>query len=101
MPPGRHFSCTSCLNSFLLRTWPFDHRYLRRVERVRMRRVLVVGIFLAGTLHVYAAHRLSVSQLEQRLAADMAKHHSDADIAQQLGNFELTERLTDKTLQQI
>jgi VWFA-related protein len=66
-----------------------------------MRRVLVVGIFLAGTLHVYAAHRLSVSQLEQRLAADMAKHHSDADIAQQLGNFELTERLTDKTLQQL
>src|SRR6185437_14115190 len=81
--------------------WPLNRRYLRRPERVRMRRLFVVGFIVAGAVPVFAAHRLSVSQLEQKLAADLAKHHSDADIAQQLGNVELSERLTEKTLQNL
>jgi VWFA-related protein len=66
-----------------------------------MRRLIVVGLIVAGSLPAFGAHHISVAQLEQRLAADIAKHHSDADIAQQLSNFELSERLTEKTLQDL
>ena len=66
-----------------------------------MRRLFVVGLIVAGAAPVFAAHRISVSQLEQKLTADLAKHRSDADIVQQLGNTELTERLSEKTLQKL
>lgn len=48
------------------------------------------------TLPATAARSITVAQLEQRLAANAGK--SDAEVAQQLSAFELTERLSTSTL---
>ena len=45
-----------------------------------------------------AAKRATVEQLEQTLAASLAAHRTDAEIARQLGDVELSERLTYATL---
>ncbi len=63
-----------------------------------MRRLMILGMMLIAALGARAARRVNVSQLEQALTAALAEHRPDADIARQLAGFELTERLTDQTL---
>jgi hypothetical protein len=65
-----------------------------------MRRLLVIGCITAVTLPAMGAHRATVSQLEQTLSGAVAKHRRDADIARQLANLELSERLTGATIDQ-
>ena len=48
-----------------------------------------------------AAQRATVGELRQLLAQQQAAHLSDDQVASQLGSLELTERLTDVTLDQI
>jgi VWFA-related protein len=56
-------------------------------------RKLAVLLLLAGlALPAFAAKRVTVEQLEQALAAAQGK--SDAEVARQLSNFELTERFS-------
>jgi VWFA-related protein len=52
----------------------------------------------AVALPAVAAKHMTVAQLEQSLAADAASHRADADIARRLGDLEISERLTDATL---
>ena len=52
-------------------------------------------------LPAIAAKRLTVAQLEESLSAENAVHHSDAELARQIGDFELSERLTDSTLNRL
>ncbi len=61
-----------------------------------MRRLLLFLFLTAATLPAFSAKRVTVEQLEQTLAADQGK--PDADIAQQLSDLELTERLSAVTL---
>ncbi|HEY2859665.1 MAG TPA: VWA domain-containing protein, partial [Terracidiphilus sp.] len=63
-----------------------------------MRRLILVGLVALGAWPAFAAHRSTVSQLEQTLSTDLDKHHSDEEIARQLGDIELSERLTSQTL---
>ena len=49
-------------------------------------------------LPAYAARRVSVEQLEQTLTAAISTHTADADMVRQIGALELSERLTDATL---
>ena len=63
----------------------------------RMMLVSVLGV-LASTIPAHGARHVTVSQLEQFLAADQATHRSDALVARQLSDLELSERLTDGTL---
>jgi VWFA-related protein len=63
-----------------------------------MRRLILLGIMAAMALPGVAARRVTVAQLEQSLAADIASHLADAEVAHRLGEFELSERLTDATL---
>ena len=62
-----------------------------------MRRLMLV-MLLSAALPAAAAHRITVAQLEQALAAGQIAHRADVDIAHQLGGFELSERLTEATL---
>lgn len=48
-----------------------------------------------------AAQRVTVAQLKQLLTAEFAAHRSDSSIADHLGKMELSEQLTDLTLDQI
>src|SRR4051794_16823209 len=50
-------------------------------------------------LPAFASSRLTVTELEQRLAADHGK--SDAEIAQRLSDLELTERLSSASLEKL
>ena len=59
--------------------------------------MLLVFVVLA-VLPATAARRVTVEQLEQSLAADEATHRPDALVARQLADLELSERLTDATL---
>jgi VWFA-related protein len=66
-----------------------------------MRRLFLIGLLAAGSMPAFAAHRVSVAQLEQALSSAVAKHHADSDIARQIGDMELSERLTDPTLDRL
>lgn len=59
--------------------------------------VLLVAVALIAA-PANAARRLTVAQLEQSLSADLGAHRPDADIARKVGELELSERLTAKTL---
>ncbi len=66
-----------------------------------MRRLILLGFIAAMALPAAGARRLTVAQLEQSLAADLAAHRADADTAHRLGDFELSERLTGATLDRL
>jgi VWFA-related protein len=63
-----------------------------------MRRLILLAALAALALPASAAKRLTVAQLEQTLAADIAAHRADADVALKVRQIELSERLTDATL---
>ena len=112
--PCVKFVCKSaCLSSSALRQKEeeilaisaFRARNFRRVQPSRLRfrvavwRVLVsAGLLMAAGLPAVCARRSTVAQLEEALAANVAVHRSDADIAHQVSEMELTERLTQRTL---
>jgi VWFA-related protein len=64
-----------------------------------MRRLILLGLMAAVVIPAVAAKRVTVAQLEQSLAADSASHRADADVAHRLAELELSERLTDATLE--
>ena len=63
-----------------------------------MRRLILLGLLAVLVLPAGAAKRVTVAQLEQSLAADNAAHRADAEVARQLGDLELSERLTEAAL---
>jgi VWFA-related protein len=63
-----------------------------------MRRLILLAMIAAAALPAAASRRVTVSQLEQVLAADIAAHRKDADVARQVSEFEMSERLTEPTL---
>lgn len=65
-------------------------------------RVAVFALVMMGyALPAGAARHVSVVELQQLLTAQAAAHKSDAAIAQELNDLELTEELTPPTLQSI
>jgi VWFA-related protein len=66
-----------------------------------MRRLLLLAALFSIVIPAFAARRVTVAELRQILAAERAANKSDADSAQQLDSLELTEQLTDPTLQRI
>lgn len=66
-----------------------------------MRRLMLL-VFLASLApYAGATKRVSVVQLEQALTTTQSAHKPDADIAHQIGEFELSERLTEATLNRL
>jgi VWFA-related protein len=63
-----------------------------------MRRLMLLALAAAIALPATASHRVTVAQVEQALAADSSTHRVDAEIARQVSEFEMTERLTAHTL---
>src|SRR5258708_7496280 len=66
-----------------------------------MRRLVLLAALLSTALPTFADRRVSVAALQQILAAESAANKTDADFAQQLSSLELTEQLTEPTLQRI
>lgn len=66
-----------------------------------MRRLILLALLAAMVLPAGAARRVTVAQLEQSLAEDSSSHRADAEIARQIGDLELTERLTGSTLDRL
>jgi hypothetical protein len=63
-----------------------------------MRRLMLLVLLTAMVLPASAARRVTVAQLETALAAGISAHRADIDVAQQLSDMELSERLTGTTL---
>ena len=63
-----------------------------------MRRPLLLALAVLIVWPAGAARRVTVAQLAETLAAATSQHHSDEDIARQVGALELSERLTAATL---
>src|ERR1039458_2806867 len=63
-----------------------------------MRRLILLGLLAVLVLPAGAAKRVTVAQLKQSLAADNAAQRADAEVARQLGDLELSERLTEAAL---
>lgn len=73
-----------------------------------MRRLILAGSIAARSiallsiaaiaLPAFGAHRMTVAQLEEVVAADEDAHRADLDIARQVGELEMTEQLTGRTL---
>lgn len=59
-----------------------------------MRRLILFGLLAALALPAAAARRVSVTQLDAILASDDAVHRADLEVARQIGDFEMSERLT-------
>ncbi|KAA6457953.1 VWA domain-containing protein [Acidobacteria bacterium AB60] len=66
-----------------------------------MRKVVLLAFIAALALTARAARRTSVVQLEEFLSAATAEHRADADIAHQIGGWEMSERLTQATLDRL
>jgi hypothetical protein len=66
-----------------------------------MRRLVPLLTFLAIALPAHAAQRVTVEELQRILTAESEAHEKDAAIAHRIGLVELTERLTDPTLEKI
>jgi len=64
-----------------------------------MRRFLILSLLAVAVLPAGAVERVTVEQLEHTLAAAHAKR--DQDLAKQLGNMELSERLSTLRLAKI
>jgi len=58
-------------------------------------------LFATVVVPAAAAKRNTVAQLEQALTAANANHKADADIARQIAGIELTERLTEDTIERL
>jgi VWFA-related protein len=63
-----------------------------------MRRLILLAVLAAVALPACAAKPVTVAQLEQMLAAEIAAHHADADVARKIGALDISERLTGATL---
>src|ERR1700722_8633499 len=73
-----------------------------------MRRLILAGSIAARSiallsiaaiaLPAFGAHRVTVAQLEEVVAADEDARRADLDIARQVGELEMTEQLTGRTL---
>jgi VWFA-related protein len=63
-----------------------------------MRKTILLAALAAAALPGAAARRLTVTQLEETLSADIAAHRADTDMAHRVGDVELSERLTAATL---
>jgi hypothetical protein len=66
-----------------------------------MKKLAAFALALLMAHPAFAAKRVTVAQLDQTLVAASAAHRPDADIARQLGDLELTERLTNAALNQL
>lgn len=66
-----------------------------------MRRLILLGFVAVMILPAGATRRVTVAQLVETLAAAAAEHRADAEVARQLGNMELSQRLTKITLDRI
>lgn len=66
-----------------------------------MQRWIVPVLLAAMVLPAAAEKRLTVAQLEQKLAAFSASHKKDAEMIRQIGVMELSERLTEPTLNRL
>ena len=65
-------------------------------------RWLILLVLLASLAPIAgASKRVTVTQLEQALTAAHAAHRPDAEIARQIGGLELSERLTEATLNRL
>jgi hypothetical protein len=63
--------------------------------RAAMYKAILPALMAMAVLPAGATRHLTVEQLEKTLASSAAKHHADADIMKEFGDFDLTERLTD------
>ena len=84
---------------------PFRILFLARgfgtkIERV-MRQVLLLVFLETMALPSWTERRMSVAKLEQTLNADWAAHKPDAEIARQIRNVDLNERITDSTFDRL
>jgi len=66
-----------------------------------MRRWMLFVTLAAAALPAFAAERVTVAQLQQFLTAQFAAHKSDGSIADHLGKMELSEQLTEPTLDRL
>src|SRR5207237_2557259 len=63
-----------------------------------MRKLLVLAVAGWMVLPACAARRLTVAQLGETLSTAIAQHHTDEEIARQVGGLELSEHLSQTTL---
>ncbi len=66
-----------------------------------MRRLILLVLLASLAPIAGASKRITVAQLEQALTAAHAAHRPDADIAREIGSLELSERLTEATLNRL
>jgi hypothetical protein len=66
-----------------------------------MRRLILLGLLAATAFPTLAAKRVTVAQLDQALAAATAAHKADAEMASMIAGMELSERLSESTLERI
>lgn len=66
-----------------------------------MRRWVVFVLLILVTLSAGAARRLTVAQLEKTLDSAVDGHKPDAELARQMGSMELSERVSEATLERL
>ena len=66
-----------------------------------MRRLILLLALAASAHPAGAGTRVTVAQLDQALAAAIAAHKPDAEIARQIASLELSERLTEASLNRL
>lgn len=68
------------------------------LDSASLRVLGLASLLIAASLPGICARRTTVAQLEEALSADAATHRADAEVAHQISEMDLTERLTQRTL---
>ena len=66
-----------------------------------MRRLVLLVLLASLASTAAAAKRVTVAQLEQALMTAQGAHKSDAEVAREIGSFELSERLSEASLDKL
>jgi hypothetical protein len=66
-----------------------------------MQKLIIIGMLVAAALPSMAARRVTVAELQQMLIDRHTAGKSDAETAVQVNSLELTEQLTNLTLERI
>ena len=80
-----------------------DHRTpdMHKKGTAPARRLILLALLASLASIAGASKRVTVAQLEQALTAAHTAHKPDAEIARQIGGLELSERLTEATLNRL
>lgn len=76
-------------------------KVVHALRRIAFSRLMCIALFAWVALAAFAQKRLTIDQLQAKLTAASERHKPDAEIARQIATMELSEQLTEASLERL